>query len=74
MLAPAMDGHARRLQGDHVVVVLMENGQIFLHGAKVHGKSDATCQVHPGSLNGKNMQLSCRFMSTKAYLNQSNQT
>ena len=63
-----MDGYACRLQDDRVVCVLVENGPVFLHGVKVHGKNDATCQVRSSSLNGINKWLSCLFVSTKVYL------
>ena len=63
-----MDGHACRLQDDRVVRVLVKNGPVFLHGVKVQGKNDATCQMRLSSLNGRNKWLSCKFMSTKVYL------
>ena len=55
-------------------VVLVENDPVFLHGVKVHGKCDATCQMHFRSLNdGKIKRMSCTFMSMKPYLKRSNQ-
>ena len=74
VLASAVNGHACRLQYDRVVLVLVKNDPVFLHGDKVLGKSDATCHMHFRSLGGKVLRLSCGFMSTKAYLMRSNQT
>ena len=73
VLASAVNGHACRLQDDRVFLVLVKNDPVFLHGDKVLGKSDATCHMHFRSLDGRNVQMSFRFMSTKAYLLQSNQ-